>query len=65
MMAGKDTFSAYSQIPSKQWNDWKWQLKNRLKTVDDVIKVLNPSEKIIEGYTRHIAHSQDETLGEK
>lgn len=39
----------YSDVPSKQWNNWKWQLENQLTSVDDVIRILNPSEKIIEG----------------
>ncbi|MFC1683996.1 lysine 2,3-aminomutase [Pseudomonadota bacterium] len=48
-MPSKCRLSAYKDIPAKQWNDWKWQLDNRLTTVDDVIRVLNPSKKIIEG----------------
>jgi lysine 2,3-aminomutase len=46
----------YSDIPHRLWKDWRWQIKNRLTSVDDVIRVLNPSEKIIEGIkvaTRH------------
>lgn len=48
-MSSKHRLSAYKDIPAKQWNDWKWQLDNRLTTADDVIRVLNPSKKIIEG----------------
>ncbi len=36
-------------MPAKLWNDWKWQLDNRLTSVDDVIRLFNPSKKIIEG----------------
>ncbi|MBE9546012.1 MAG: lysine 2,3-aminomutase [Proteobacteria bacterium] len=39
----------YAGIPPKKWNDWKWQIKNRLTSVEDIIRVLNPSEEIIEG----------------
>ncbi len=39
----------FAGVPTKKWNDWKWQLQNQLTNVDDVIKILKPSEKIIEG----------------
>ncbi len=39
----------YAGIPRRQWNDWRWQIRNRLTNVDDVIRVLNPSEEIVEG----------------
>jgi len=32
-----------------KWNDWKWQIKNRLTTVEDVIRVLNPPTDVVEG----------------
>lgn len=48
-MANESKMKLYANVPAKKWNDWRWQLENRLKSVDDIIKVLNPSEKIIEG----------------
>jgi len=36
-------------MKNKEWNDWRWQIKNRLTTVEDVVRVLNPSEDIIDG----------------
>ncbi len=48
-MAGKKGKSPFADISKKNWNDWKWQLKNRLTSVDDVIKHLDPSKKIVEG----------------
>jgi len=39
----------FAEIPHHQWNDWQWQIRNRLANIDDVIRVLNPSEEIIEG----------------
>lgn len=39
----------FAGVPKRQWNDWHWQMKNRLTGVDDIIRVLNPSEEIIEG----------------
>ncbi|MDY7031171.1 MAG: lysine 2,3-aminomutase [Thermodesulfobacteriota bacterium] len=46
----------YADIPEEKWNDWRWQLKNRLSSVEDIINVLGPTEKTIEGIrvaTRH------------
>lgn len=50
----------YADVPRREWNDWRWQIKNRLKNVDDVVRVLNPPEEIIEGIkiaTRHFRMS--------
>src|SRR5687767_12672622 len=30
----------WSDIPDEQWNDWKWQLKNRITTVEQLEKFL-------------------------
>jgi lysine 2,3-aminomutase len=30
----------FTNIPDEQWNDWKWQLKNRIETVDDLKKYM-------------------------
>ncbi len=46
----------YDDVPAKQWNDWKWQIKNRLTSVNDIIKILNPSENIIEGINKATKH---------
>jgi len=48
-MPVKSTIKAYEDVSTKQWNDWTWQLDNRLTTVEDVIRVLNPSKNIIDG----------------
>jgi len=39
----------FADIPREHWNDWRWQIRNRFTTVDDIIRFLNPPEKIIEG----------------
>jgi len=31
---------AYRDVPDEQWNDWRWQLSNRLNSVADFEKVL-------------------------
>ncbi len=30
----------YASVPDEKWNDWRWQLSNRLNTVEDFEKVL-------------------------
>ena len=46
----------FADIPDKTWNDWRWQIKHRLSTIEDVIKVLNPSIDIIEGIRVALKH---------
>jgi lysine 2,3-aminomutase len=31
----------YQDVPDEKWNDWRWQLANRLNTVEDFEKVLD------------------------
>ena len=47
-MTGKRQNSLFN-VSGKDWNDWKWQLRNRLTKIEDVVKVLNPSQKTVEG----------------
>ena len=37
----------WPDVPSEQWNDWKWQLKNRVTTLAQLEQhlVLTPSER--------------------
>jgi len=30
----------YADVPDEKWNDWRWQLSNRLNTAEDIEKVL-------------------------
>jgi lysine 2,3-aminomutase len=34
----------YQDVPDEKWNDWRWQLANRLNTVEDFEKVLDLTE---------------------
>lgn len=46
----------FGDIPRRRWNDWRWQLKNRLTSADDVVRVFNPPKEIVDGIkiaTRH------------
>src|SRR5574340_1607610 len=31
----------YADVPNEKWNDWRWQLSNRLNSVEDFEKVLS------------------------
>ncbi len=31
----------YKDVPDEKWNDWRWQMANRLNTVEDFANVLN------------------------
>ena len=35
----------YKDVTDDQWNDWKWQIKNRLTTVDEIGQVINLTDK--------------------
>ncbi len=30
----------YSSVPDKDWNNWKWQFKNRITTIDELAKFI-------------------------
>lgn len=34
----------YKDVPDDKWNDWRWQLSNRLNSVEDIEKVLPLTE---------------------
>ena len=31
----------FPEVTDEQWNDWKWQVKNRIETVDQLKKYLD------------------------
>jgi lysine 2,3-aminomutase len=35
---------AFAEVPDEKWNDWRWQLSNRLNSVEDFEKVLKLTE---------------------
>jgi len=35
---------AFADVPAEKWNDWRWQLSNRLNSVEDFEKVLPLTE---------------------
>jgi lysine 2,3-aminomutase len=36
---------AYKNVSEEQWNDWKWQVSNRITTVEELQKVINLTDK--------------------
>ena len=45
-MTTPQTRRFFAHIPDEQWNDWKWQVKNRIETLEDLKKYvsLTPEE---------------------
>ncbi|MCX7885142.1 MAG: KamA family radical SAM protein, partial [Caloramator sp.] len=37
-------FKLFKDIPDKMWNDWKWQFKNRIETLEDLKKYVPLTE---------------------
>ena len=39
-------FGLFQDVPDERWNDWKWQVQNRIETLDDLKKyiALTPEE---------------------
>src|SRR5512147_2852171 len=35
---------AYADVPDEQWNNWRWQLSNRINTVEEFEKVIHLTE---------------------
>ncbi len=36
----------YANVPDEKWNDWRWQMANRLNSVEDFEKILKPLQKV-------------------
>ncbi|MBE3095160.1 MAG: lysine 2,3-aminomutase, partial [Actinobacteria bacterium] len=37
----------WANISPEEWNDWKWQLNNRIMSVDDLSRAVNLTSKEI------------------
>ncbi len=42
-------FELFKDVTDEQWNDWKWQVKNRIETVEDLKKYIPLTEEEEEG----------------
>lgn len=38
--------SASEEPPGKEWNNWRWQFKNRITSVEEIEKIIGPNEHI-------------------
>jgi len=45
-------FKIYENVEKHQWEDWKWQIANRLKTLEDVEKVVPLSNQLKEAFEK-------------
>ena len=34
-------------ITTREWNDWRWQIRNRIRTVDELAKIMPLSEEVV------------------
>ena len=41
----------FPNVTDEQWNDWKWQVRNRIETVEDLKKYINLTEEEEKGIT--------------
>ena len=39
----------FADVPEEQWNDWKWQLRNRVETVEELKKIIDITPEEEEG----------------
>ena len=42
----------FADVPDNEWNDWKWQLRNRITKVESLKKYVKLTEKEEEGVKR-------------
>jgi len=45
----------FKDIPKVDWNDWKWQLRNKLQTLDDLKKVVSLSKEEEKGVAKTLS----------
>ncbi len=31
----------FAHVPAEQWNDWKWQVRNRIETLDELKNLIH------------------------
>jgi lysine 2,3-aminomutase len=40
----------WADVPDEKWNDWRWQLSNRVNTLEEVEAVLNLTDEERDGF---------------
>ncbi|MDR2586331.1 MAG: lysine 2,3-aminomutase, partial [Prevotellaceae bacterium] len=46
--------SMFSGVPDEQWNDWKWQVKNRIETLNELKKFIHLTDEEEEGVKKSL-----------
>ena len=46
----------FGDVPDEQWNNWHWQVKNRITTVDELKKLLPMTDEEVQGVTLSLIH---------
>lgn len=41
----------WADVPDEKWDDWRWQLANRLNSLDELAQIINLTPEEIEGLT--------------
>ncbi len=44
----------FPNVSDEQWNDWKWQVKNRIETLDELKKYINLTQEEEEGVAKSL-----------
>ncbi|MDE5420152.1 lysine 2,3-aminomutase [Labilibaculum sp. DW002] len=47
--------SMFPQVTDEQWNDWRWQVRNRIETLEDLKKYINLTADEEEGVKKSLA----------
>ena len=47
----------FLNVPDEQWNDWKWQVENRIETLEDLKKYITLTEEEEEGIKATLGRS--------
>jgi lysine 2,3-aminomutase len=48
MKCSSNFIRAFGEFSQGEWKDWKWQMKNRINTVEQLVKIFSPNEQSIE-----------------
>lgn len=53
-MAESRRNTLFPEVTDEQWNDWKWQVKNRVETLDDLKKIIPLTKEEEEGVSKSL-----------
>ncbi len=48
-MTKKKDYPLFEQVSQEEWNDWRWQVENRIDTVDELQRIFELGEEEVEG----------------